>query len=87
MSWTPILQLGSSTRTGKYTVGESTTITFAQPFNDTNYSITLTPFVSTELSGIPMVWTVEASKTDSSFEIGTSGCDGAYWTAAYNVTS
>jgi hypothetical protein len=86
MSWTPILQLGSSTKTGKYTVGESTTITFAQPFNDTNYTITLTPFTTTTLTGIPMVWTVEANKTASSFEIGISGCDGAYWSATYNVS-
>jgi hypothetical protein len=87
MSWTPILQLGSSIKTGKYFIDrDSTTITFAQPFNDTNYTITLTPFVGAELTGIPMAWVITGSLSASSFQIGTSGCDGAYWTATYNLT-
>ena len=85
MSWIPTLQLGSSTKTGKYSVGDSTTITFDQPFKDTNYTITLTPFVSEEISGIPMVWILDKNKTASSFTIATSGCLGAYWTATYNL--
>jgi hypothetical protein len=86
-SWSPIIQLSLSIRTGKYSVGDSTTITF-DAFPDTDYRIILTPFVSEAPTGIPVVWVIDNKDletiTSNSFQIGTSGCDGAYWAVIYN---
>ena len=86
-SWSPVIQLSLSTRRGVYTIGGSTTITF-DTFPDINYTIILTPFVSEAPTGIPLAWVIDNKSvptiTPNSFEIGTSGCDGAYWAVIYN---
>jgi hypothetical protein len=86
MNWTSVISLigptgpsGPQIKTGKYTVGESTTITFDSAFLDTNYIVLLTPYVSSEPSGVPMAWV--SGVTNASFVLNLSGADGVYWLA------
>ncbi len=87
-TWSPVIQFAHLMRTGTHSVAASNTITFDPPFPDTNYTISLTPFVSEAPTGIPMVWVIDNKEletiTSSSFQIGISGCDGVYWTVIYN---
>jgi hypothetical protein len=75
--------MGPQMKTGKYTVGDSTTITFDTPFLDANYIVLLTPYVSSEPSGVPMAWV--SNVTSESFVLNSSGADGVYWTAYVNI--
>ncbi len=86
MSWTPVISLigptgpaGPPIQTGKYTVGDSTTITFDTAFPDTNYIVLLTPFVNSTPSGTPMAWVTNLTPT--TFVLNSSGLDAVFWAA------
>lgn len=89
MSWAPVVNLigptgpqGTIVKRGKYTVGESTTITFDTPFVDSNYIVILSPFVSpTGPSGSPIAYVIEQNSGTASFQLNTSGVDGVFWIA------
>lgn len=90
MSWNHVASLigptgpmGPPMQTGKYTVGDPTTITFDTPFLNTNYTLLLSPFVNSVPSGTPMIWATNLTTT--TFDLNSSGVDGVYWTAYVNI--
>ena len=84
MSWLPILNLGSSIKSGKsISNGTSGTVTFNNAFPDANYIVILTPYVTNPSNGPVQAW-VSGSLTADSFTFNTVGADGVYWTATYS---
>jgi hypothetical protein len=82
MSWKPILNLGidnSKIKSGK-NLSSITTVTFATPYPDANYSVSLTPYVESVSNSVPQAWVIVDSLTPSSFMFNSVGASGVFWT-------
>jgi len=93
MSWTPLLQLtGNSPRIKNGIVSGITdgvtTITFSTSFSDSNYTVSITPYVDSAFTLSPQACVIyDETFTSGGFRVQTVNANGFFWTAIYGSNS
>lgn len=95
MSWVPVFKLSGNSPpikngnvSGIISDGIAT-ITFSNSFADTNYTVSITPYVSASTITPPQAYVIfdETYFTPSGFKVQTINASGFFWTAIYGSNS
>ena len=86
MSWIPTLSIGGNqVKSGKTSSnGDLITITFNTPYPDNNYTVSLTPYINSNLESMPQAWVIFDSLMPESFSFRSSNADGVFWMTTYS---